>query len=73
MCTHSKTVYTLWQTCYDVIRKKHVKAFRNSGGIAVFIKDKCYEMFDISNIMSDSSNLIWMKFDVKTIVLEYGF
>ena len=24
--------------CYGVIRKKHFKAFRNSGGIAVFIK-----------------------------------
>ena len=33
----------------------------------MFIKDKCYEMFDISNIMSDSSNLIWMKFDVRPL------
>ena len=61
--------------CYDVIRKNHSKAFRNSGGIAVLIKDKCYNLFDISNVRSESSNLIWIKFDIKplSIILESGF
>ena len=43
--------------CYDVIRKKHFKAFRNSGGIAVFIKKGCYDMFNISNESSESNNV----------------
>ena len=39
--------------CYDTIQSKNIRAFRNSGGLAVFIKDTCYDMFDISNVMSE--------------------
>ena len=30
-------------------------------------------MFDISNIMTDSSNLIWMKFDIKPLYWNMAF
>ena len=33
--------------CYDVICKKHFKAFRNHAAIAVFIKKGCYNMSNI--------------------------
>lgn len=59
--------------CYDVIRKRHAKALRNSGGIVVFIKKQCYDMFNISNINSESNNLIWIKFDIKPQFWNLGF
>ena len=59
--------------CYDVIRKKHFKAFRNSGGIAVFIKKGCYDMFNISNESSESNNVAWIKFDIKPQYWNLGF
>ncbi|MEW8547054.1 MAG: endonuclease/exonuclease/phosphatase family protein, partial [Candidatus Thiodiazotropha sp.] len=52
-------------TCYDVLRQKHRKAFRNSGGIAVFVKHICYEIFKIDHLRSTSENLVWLKFDLK--------
>ena len=51
--------------CYESIRKKHAKAFRNSGGLAVFIKHELYDIFNISRESSESNNLIWLKFDIK--------
>lgn len=59
--------------CYDVIRQKHAKAFRNSGGLAVFINKQLYSMFDISNINSESNNMLWIKFDIKPKFWNYGF
>ena len=51
--------------CYEVLRQKHKKTFRNSGGIAVFANEKCYTLFNIERLDSLSKNLLWLKFDLK--------
>ena len=47
------------------IREKHPTAWRNSGGITVFIRQsllKCCKVAQIAS-RSNSKNIIWLKFD----------
>lgn len=60
-------------TCYESIREKHSRAFRNSGGLAVFVKKHIYDIFQVKRLKSASENLIWLKFEVKTALWDYGF
>ena len=39
----------------------------------MFIKNKCYDMFDISYVRSESNNLIWIKFDIKPLYWNLAF
>ena len=47
------------------IREKHPTAWRNSGGIAVFIRESLLKYFKVTHIASRSSskNILWLKFD----------
>lgn len=60
-------------TCYESVRVKHAKAFRNSGGIAVFVKKHMFDIFTVTHLKSSSDNLIWLKFDLKAAFWNSGF
>ena len=51
-------------------REKHPNAWKNSGGIAVFIKQTLSQFFHITRLasLSDTRNLIWLKFDLNTVL-----
>ena len=54
--------------CFDSIRIKHARAFRNSGGIATFVKNSLFDIFTVTQLKSVSENILWLKFDFKRAV-----
>ena len=54
--------------CFDSIRIKHTNAFRNSGGIAVFVRNSLSDIFSVEQLKSASENIIWLKFDCKRVL-----
>lgn len=61
------------------IRNKHPHAWRNSGGIAVFLKESLTKYCRVTRLvsLSESRNLIWLKFDfldmLKGVPIICGF
>ena len=54
--------------CFDSIRIKHATAFRNSGGIAAFVKNSLFDISTVTQLKSVSENILWLKFDFKRAV-----
>ena len=55
---------------YSVIRKKHVKAKKNSGGISIFVRTTLTKY--ITEIKSKSRNILWLHINFKKLHAKFN-